>query len=406
MDINKNFWASFLNSIELSNSLYPDSLPNNEYFHIFIKNLPRFLHYEIYYKRGDWIVALHCESAEYRKIFYEYFLCLYYNFKTNRILYYNTSSDFLGLEIVCKNLEYVNINFYILVDYTLDKIKRIYYEHEILKDKSIKVVMLNWGIGNVLFQYLLGISLSLNFNCKVLYHLCEFKNNVVNNNIDNISRIKFQQLNLASSDEVKLCQQSNFVKQHSFCNYMENIFFNNYDYAYYWGCWHNLDYFKRIDNVNNYIEIKEIDEKDDNINILEKIKNSNSVFIHFRRGDYGKNIMLNENYYIDAINYIQAHVVDPVFFIFGIVIEGFLDKLKKINYVYIGYNNNKNNKDTVDLYLMSQCKHAIVANSTFSFFGAFLNSCPNRIVCAPYPWMASGCKDELIPKNWVKINLR
>lgn len=123
---------------------------------------------------------------------------------------------------------------------------------------------------------------------------------------------------------------------------------------------------------------------------LKRIKSSNSVAIHIRRGDYVKIARIKRavgvcgvNYYQRAIRFISEQVNNPVFYIFSE-----LDGLKwsktrlKIKYpiVYV------NGKDYEDLQLMSSCKHVITANSSFSWWGAWLNRNPKKIVIAPSPW--------------------
>jgi hypothetical protein len=108
-------------------------------------------------------------------------------------------------------------------------------------------------------------------------------------------------------------------------------------------------------------------------------------------------------YYQKAIEYIKSQVKTPVFYIFSDDIEWvksnlLLDK----NTVFVGHN--KGTESYNDMHLMSLCKHHIIANSSFSWWGAWLNASPNKIVVAPKKWFASNQNDQdLIPRSWVKL---
>lgn len=129
-----------------------------------------------------------------------------------------------------------------------------------------------------------------------------------------------------------------------------------------------------------------------NISILEKIKSCNSVAIHARRGD-----MLQVNgycykygYFKRATKYIRKHVNDPVFFffcdtdsiqwckenqnIFGLNLNS--DEVYFIDW-------NKGNNSYIDMQLMGFCKHNIITNSSFGWWGTFFNNNPNKITCSP-----------------------
>jgi hypothetical protein len=144
-------------------------------------------------------------------------------------------------------------------------------------------------------------------------------------------------------------------------------------------------------------------------NYLDLIKNKNSVAIHVRRGDYLKNPkaryfynILGEDYYKKSINYVKKRVKNPIFFIFSddinLVKNTFLI-FKDKKYIFI---DTKSSFD--DLYLMSNCKNFIIANSTFSWWGAWLSKNKHKVVCAPKKWLrAKISTPDIIPRSWVKI---
>lgn len=143
------------------------------------------------------------------------------------------------------------------------------------------------------------------------------------------------------------------------------------------------------------------DEK--NIEILRKIENSNSVSIHVRRGDFLKhNYCVNESYYSNAVSYIKNKLNNNYqLFVFSDDIE-YCHQIfaNEQNVVYI--NNNHGDKSYIDMQLMSKCKHNIISNSTFSFWGAFLNQNLNKIVVAPKQGMGE-LKNPFACDGWVLL---
>jgi len=148
---------------------------------------------------------------------------------------------------------------------------------------------------------------------------------------------------------------------------------------------------------------------------LNQIVQSNSVAIHIRRGDY---VSIPENlqkhgicelpYYLTAKEYINERIAKPTYFIFSDDIEWVRHNMEVYfpNMVIV----NTNNNDIFcwrDMYLMSICKHQIIANSTFSWWGAWLNINVNKIVIAPQQWFANdeinNSTLDLIPENWIRL---
>ncbi len=144
--------------------------------------------------------------------------------------------------------------------------------------------------------------------------------------------------------------------------------------------------------------------------IAEKIKNARSVSVHIRRGDYESNPRtrarlgpLPPEYYAKAMEIISEKELSPVFFVFSDDIEWAKKELKpEFQTEFVG---GENISDCEELALMSLCKHNIIANSSFSWWGAWLNGNPNKIVIAPQRWFADPKSAERnpCPKDWIKI---
>lgn len=183
------------------------------------------------------------------------------------------------------------------------------------------------------------------------------------------------------------------------------------DNSYLDGYWASERYFKDIENIIRKEFTFKLKPDSENKKLIEKIKNSMSVSIHVRRGDYisvnkthGCHGVCNSDYYKKAIKLIAVKVKNPYFFIFSDD-PGWVKQNLHLEFpcIYVDYNVGK--KDYEDMRLMSKCRHNIIANSSFSWWGAWLNKNKNKVVIVPKRWF----KDEslntkdLLPKDWIKI---
>jgi len=162
----------------------------------------------------------------------------------------------------------------------------------------------------------------------------------------------------------------------------------------------------------NFFEINE--ELDlDNYSLKNEIINKNSIGIHVRRGDYllHKELftILDKEYYEKAIEFVKSKVNNPVFYVFSDDRAGAKELLNNllVNDKVIFVNNNNGSKDYLDLELMRSCKHFIMANSTFSWWAAWLSS-EDKLITYPTNWF-SNIKFQLEyenyngPNKWVRI---
>lgn len=174
------------------------------------------------------------------------------------------------------------------------------------------------------------------------------------------------------------------------------------------GTWQAEDYFRDIKEIilREYNFRTPTDKI--NMELIEKIVNSNSVSIHVRRGDYlndrWKNILgviRGTVYYDNAISFINSKVKNPEYFVFSDDIKWAKENLVLDNCTYVDHNKGRNSY--IDMYLMSICKHNIIANSTFSWWAAWLNVNPKKIVTIPEKWIiGKNCK-QMYPEHWFKI---
>ncbi|MFC0427914.1 alpha-1,2-fucosyltransferase [Chryseobacterium scophthalmum] len=151
--------------------------------------------------------------------------------------------------------------------------------------------------------------------------------------------------------------------------------------------------------------------KKETIDLLKIIKEKNSVSLHIRRGDYVSNPTVNAihgtcdlNYYHRAIEIVKEKILHPVFFIFSDDIDWAKENLKLENTTYfVDFNDASTSYE--DLKLMSACKHNIIANSSFSWWGAWLNTNKSKTVIAPSKWFNTDVlnSQDIIPESWMKI---
>lgn len=153
------------------------------------------------------------------------------------------------------------------------------------------------------------------------------------------------------------------------------------------GYWADKAYFSGIENIlrKNFTLRRELDAG--NRALLADIRTAESVAIHVRRGDFIKlGAALGVDYYARAIDFIGRKIKSPTFFIFSDDIPWAKNNLKTGGRtVYVDSSFGERSAVT-DMYLISQCKNQICANSTFSWWGAYLNEYPGAVKIIPKDW--------------------
>lgn len=159
----------------------------------------------------------------------------------------------------------------------------------------------------------------------------------------------------------------------------------------------------------NWINFKiiEAQQSKENILVLEKIRETQSVFIHVRRGDYLSPKYKKRfegtcplEYYRNAIHYINTNIQKTTFFVFSDDMSWAKKNLPLKSSYFVDWNCGENSP--LDMYLMSQCKFAIIANSTFSFWGAYLGV-DKHIVIYPHKWYNNQPSPNIFPTNWIEM---
>jgi hypothetical protein len=176
------------------------------------------------------------------------------------------------------------------------------------------------------------------------------------------------------------------------------------------GVWQVESYFLDIKDIIQNHFVFNAPKDEDNRSIIDKITACNSVSIHIRRGDYlndhwkdALGVINDNSYYIKAINLIEERVEIPKYFIFSDDLKWAKENLNLPGSVYVSHNRGRNSY--IDMYLMSLCKHNIIANSTFSWWGAWLNKNEDKIVIMPYPWLNNVETPGIFPDRWIKLKV-
>ncbi len=171
------------------------------------------------------------------------------------------------------------------------------------------------------------------------------------------------------------------------------------------GYWQTEKYFEAVSlTVRERFTFPPIQDER-NKEILTKIKSCSSVSLHIRRGDYLNTAQpsnLPLGYYENAISLLNASVPDACFFVFSDDIAWARENVKEKNVHFIDWNTGS--ESFRDMQLMSHCEHNIIANSSFSWWGAWLNGNANKLVLAPQQWMPGlTTNTDIIPKGWIQV---
>jgi hypothetical protein len=177
------------------------------------------------------------------------------------------------------------------------------------------------------------------------------------------------------------------------------------------GFWQSEKYFSPIENIIRADFNFKTPPSGLNKELSEKIKSTESVSLHIRRGDYVVNEAVQSyhgvcspSYYKEGVSKIKAKHKNLELFIFSDDAKWCKQNLVfDLPCTYIEHNPGE--KSFEDMRLMSLCKHNIIANSSFSWWGAWLNANPAKIVVAPAKWVSDPAdqSEDIFPPNWIKL---
>lgn len=182
---------------------------------------------------------------------------------------------------------------------------------------------------------------------------------------------------------------------------------------YFKGFYQSERYFADCaDNVRRLFTFDEQRANHRTRQLLTQLQNDpDAVSLHVRRGDYldpsvwrNTGCVCTLDYYRDAIQAIRQHVDKPRFYVFSDDIAWVRENLPLDGATYVDWNHGTDSWQ--DMLLMSRCRHHVICNSTFSWWGAWLNPRADKVVIAPARWSALGEMPYICPENWMQIPVR
>ncbi len=279
------------------------------------------------------------------------------------------------------------------------------------------VIIKVWGgIGNQLFQFVFGEYIKYRFNQHVVYDVNSYISvdglrvnelDALETEITYVNSIKFSKYRGVKNRLLRFIWQ--LSTKHHYIDEMTPMpsKFQNSHIYFFQGYWQTIEYYDwLIKNVPQFslksktipIELQELSEK--------ILTNSDAVSIHIRRGDYFKpqNISVfgvcDANYYHKSLATLQKVRQSLRLFVFSDDLEWVKDNLKlPEDSIYVP---NYAISQFAYIELMSKCRHHIISNSSFSWWGSVLNSKEDAVVIAPSVWMKNTNK-TLALDNWIKI---
>ncbi|MCA4535170.1 alpha-1,2-fucosyltransferase [Bacteroides xylanisolvens] len=273
----------------------------------------------------------------------------------------------------------------------------------------MKILYFGGGLGNQIFEYSFYLALKERFpneNIFGVYPDFKFREHIGGFEVEKIFDVKFP----ATSFKAKLIVLLLFLykkinPQTSLCSlHPVNV---NWDSIVFNAFKSDLSFYKER---KEWLEYKNISLDLKNRKIIDKILTTNSVAIHVRRGDFlspkYNNILGNIAtlaYYQKALDIIKSKISDPYFFVFSddmIWCKTVLNLPEKT--VYVDWNKGKDS--FLDMYLMTFTKANIIANSTFSYWGAYLNK-NTPIVVYPEKWINADYYPNIFPADWIGVNV-
>ncbi len=288
------------------------------------------------------------------------------------------------------------------------------------------------GLGNQMFQYALAISM----DAEGIPTKISIKDFLIHKHYQGFELTKAFNVPLPMLDKAKilLLKKSRPILMNRINNGVLKLFLNGVDKAtkniykekneYHFdenvfkqesslliGTWQSEQYFSSQKQLIKEVFSFNKPTDSQNIKISAEIQSGNSVAVHIRRGDFmnpdhidSRLVIDSMDYYSKAIMTIKEKVDNPVFYIFSDDIEWAKSNFRGNNYRIVSHN--KDSDSFYDMYLMSICKHFIIANSAFSWWAAWLAHNKNKVVIMPKPWIKETDCPSIYPEDWITLSVK
>lgn len=284
------------------------------------------------------------------------------------------------------------------------------------------------GLGNQMFQYAAGRALSLTRGAALRLDTQDFEGYTLHNGFE-LHRIFDIYTSIASKKDIRQVLgwrafgplrrklfQPRFAKFRGASLFVDSLSNQRYDLVdmldtcYLMGNWQSERYFAQVaETIRTDFSFKTT-LKGQNADLADFIASTTAVSLHVRRGDIAENPsslalhgLCSLDYYRKAIDYVTTKLSKPEFVIFSDDMA-WVKKNLHVDYPCHYVSHNKGLDSYNDMRLMSLCHHHIIANSTFSWWGAWLNANCDKIVVAPRRWFAANYdSSEITPPSWTQI---
>ena len=265
------------------------------------------------------------------------------------------------------------------------------------------------GLGNQLFQIFSTISVALSTRKLFLFHYSDFLTTGITR--PTYWNTFLQQINKYTTSDSEVLSLPKVCER---CFEYDDLIFVSVNLEKnpicLSGYFQSYKYFER--NYEYIIQLIGLRELQDKIREKTKINYTNSVSLHFRIGDYvskqSHHPVMSIKYYINALSHLAGKVERVIFFgekedeaTIRISIQVLERKFPNLEFVRADLE-----EDWEQMLLMSVCDHNIIANSSFSWWGAYFNSNPDKTVCYPATWFGPALTHntkDLCPPSWQKI---
>jgi hypothetical protein len=283
-----------------------------------------------------------------------------------------------------------------------------------------KIVKFLGGLGNQMFQYAFFLSLEKHHK-KVKADLSGFRDYELHHGFE-LTKVFGIEIEEATPFELRLytSEKHDWLtrKLRRIYGTKEAEFFEREEFSFdpsvyedasprhFWGYWQHQQYVRQVeDQLRTSFTFKEpLDTR--NNDFVQTLSVHTSIAVHVRRGDYIDHPLLGGicdlSYYQKGIRMLEDKIDNPLFVFFSNDMAWCRSNLPVENAIYVDWNNG--NRSYRDMQLMSCCDHYVIANSSFSWWGAWLNPSHGKIVVSPRKWVNTGADPSaLIHPNWIKI---